>query len=282
MALSASDISIIAQDLRAQKDPALLVEAILAALVARGENPFAWRDVKAILKENLPENEVREGERRFDRLTSKVGGGLYIMRDSSVLPTPAKTPRASKSEGLSWSPSFLAPDPDRESWYGVDAGLRRLALSSTKCFSSYSEGDKACSQCPLARFCQEASFAKLNELATLLDEQEESRLMALAQQASQAPASQAPASQAPASQAPASQAPASQAPASQAPASQAPASQAPASLLADLLSRGFDGRELVMPFRGVCSYCGEQVPATASVIQIKGRGMYHPDCAAKL
>jgi len=275
MALSSSDLTTIAQSLQSQKDPAALVDAILADMIARGENPFRWTDVKSILKEVLKDPNPRDAERHFDRITQRQGGGLYALRDSvtSATPAPPRAPRASRSEGLSWAPAFLAPDQERESWYSEDAGLRRLALGQVKCFASFSESDRACGQCPLARFCQEASFSKMDELARLLDQQEEARIVQETEALNAPPAPEVPVTP---------EAPAPSVTPVTPVAPSASSSGTIQEVLADLQVKGMTASSPPMPFKGVCSGCSETVEAGSTVIHVKGRGMFHPDCAQKL
>ena len=264
MALSSSDLTAIANQFRVCGELGLLVEGVLKEFCALGADPFSWRDAKRVLKDILQDPNPREAEKHFNRLTVKVGFGLYSLKDNPSVVAPPRAPRASLSEGLSWAPAFLAPDAERESWYGEDAGLRRLALGQAKCFASFSESDRACGSCPLARFCQEASFSKIDELARLMDSQEEARILKETEALNAPPAPPAPVT----------------------PDGVAPAPVAPASpsgnvqeVLADLQSRGMTASSPPMPFKGVCSGCFGTVEAGSTVIHVKGRGMYHPVCA---
>jgi hypothetical protein len=280
MSLTPSKLSQIASNIR-ENEPELLVLSIFDAFEASGYSPFAWKDVKAVAREVLG-GDNKEVERHFDRKTAKVDRGMYVRKGSNGA-APAAAPlrrenpaRLSKSEGLSWAPAFLAPDSERESWYGEDAGLRRLALQETKCFASYSEGDRACGACPLARFCQEASLARLEELARQLDLEEEARLKeALRLQEQKQDIAQGNLFEA----IPAQEVSPAQTPAQEVSPAQTPAQEVS---LGDLLAKGLIGQEVLMPFRGVCSYCQGDVNPGVSVIHVKGRGMYHPACAAKL
>ena len=269
--LTNSDLITIANQFRLTSDLGLLVEGVLKEFVSRGADPFSWKDAKTVLKDILQDPNPREAEKHFNRLTVKVGFGVYSLKDNPTVVAP-RAPRASRSEGLSWSPSFVAPDQERESWYSEDAGLRRIALGQVKCFGSHSEQDRACGTCPLARFCQEASFAKMDELARLLDQQEEARLVQETEALNAPPAPEVPVT-------PEAQAP-SVTPVSQTPTP--PASQTVPWILAALQVKGMTASSPPMPFTGVCSGCSETVEAGSTVIHVKGRGMFHPDCAQKL
>jgi hypothetical protein len=271
--LTNSDLTTIANQFRLTADLGLLVEGVLKEFVARGADPFSWKDAKTVLKDILQDPNPREAEKHFNRLTVKVGFGVYSLKDNPSVVAP-RAPRASRSEGLSWAPSFIAPDQERESWYGEDAGLRRLALGQVKCFASYSEQDRACGTCPLARFCQEASFAKMDELARLLDQQEEARIVQETEALNAPPVPVTPEAPAP----PVTPVAPSVTPS----ASSSGTIQDVLDVLADLQSRGMTASSPPMPFKGVCSGCSGSVEAGSTVIHVKGRGMFHPVCAQKI
>lgn len=270
MALSSSQILSFSQAIVGISTPEVAVETLLTLLDKEGISPVSWNSVSECFVTAYRITSTREYGKVFDKIMKPSGQrGYYVRKDSSPSALPPRAPRASRSEGLSWAPSFLAPDQERESWYGEDAGLRRLALGQVKCFASFSESDRACGSCPLARFCQEASFSKMDELARLMDSQEEARILQETEALNAPPAPPAP--------------PAPVTPDGVAP---APAPVAPASpsgnvleILADLQSRGMTASSPPMPFKGVCSGCFGTVEAGSTVIHVKGRGMYHPVCA---
>jgi len=274
MALSSSQILSFTQSLNGISSPSLAVDILLGLFEKEGLVPVSWADMSKVLR-GVYENPLpRDFGAHFDSLMERSGErGMYVRKGAGPSPerAPARAPRASKSEGLSWAPSFIAPDQERESWYSEDAGLRRLALGQVKCFASYSEQDRACGSCPLARFCQEASFAKMDELARLLDQQEEARILQETEALNAPPAPVTP------------EAPVSPSVTPVAPSvTPAPSSGNVQDVLADLQSRGMTASSPPMPFKGVCSGCSGTVEAGSTVIHVKGRGMFHPDCAAKI
>ena len=236
--------------------PQQSVDALIAGFEAQGLSPVSWRVMSKFLKSFFGDLD-RSYEKHFDSLMEPVGRGFYVRKGGGgVLERPPRAPRASRSEGLSWSPAFLAPDQERESWYSEDAGLRRLALSQTKCFSSYSEGEKSCGVCPLARFCQEASFAKMDELARLLDEQEEARILAESSSQPQASSTSQASSQ-----------------------PQSESSNKEEEVIAALAAKGINAKVLIMPFAGVCSACNGQIAAGEKALSGWLRGLFHVGCA---
>ncbi len=62
----------------------------------------------------------------------------------------------------------------------------------------------------------------------------------------------------------------------------APSSSSVTEVLAALTAKGMTASSPPMPFKGVCSGCSGTVEAGNTVVHVKGRGMYHPDCAQKL
>jgi len=263
----------------------LLVEEVLSAIVSLGEVPFAWKDVKAICREVLGDGEaLRDAEKAFDRRVSKVDRGLYVLRGSAprLASRPATAPQAlrtrlSNPEGISWNPALVEPNPERESWYGEDAGLRNLAIQSTKCFESWSDSEPSCRACPLARWCQEASLSKMEELARTLDAENElfledsdevQTLEAEVQEAEvQTLEAQTPQT-------------ATQILESFFPEAQTPDS--PEGILSALKARGLEASKIPLPFGGVCSGCGAVVFAGSDLIHIRSKGVYHPACAQAL
>lgn len=275
MAFSSSQLLSFKESLAGISSPEVAVETLLDRLEAEGISPVSWNSVSECFVSTYQITTTREYGKHFDRLMKPSGQrGFYVRKGAAEraperAPAPPRAPRASRSEGLSWAPSFIAPDQQRESWYSEDAGLRRLALGQVKCFASHSEQDRACGQCPLARFCQEASFAKMDELARLLDQQEEARILQETE-ALNAPPVTPVTPEAPAPSVAPSVAPS------------ASSSGTIQDVLADLQSRGMTASSPPMPFKGVCSGCSETVEAGSTVIHVKGRGMFHPVCAQKI
>ena len=264
----------------------LLVEEVLSAIVSLGEVPFAWKDVKAICREVLGDGEaLRDAEKAFDRRVSKVDRGLYVIRGSTprLASRPATAPQAlrtrlSSPEGISWNPTLVEPNPERESWYSEDVGLRNLAIQSTKCFESWSDSDPSCRACPLARWCQEASFSKMEELARTLDAENELEL-----NGEEAPDEVQTLETVPEAQIlQEAQTPQT---ATQILESFFPEVQTPDSIegvLSALKARGLEASKIPLPFGGVCSGCGAVVIAGSDLIHIRSKGVYHPACAQAL
>lgn len=257
----------------------LLVEEVLSAIVTLGEVPFAWKDVKAIFREVLGEGEaLRDAEKAFDRRATRVERGLYVLRSSAPRTSRAPQalrPRLSSPAGISWNPTLVEPNPERESWYSDDAGLRNLAIQSTKCFESWSDSDSSCRACPLARWCQEASFSKMEELARTLDA--ESELELTGEEAPGEVQTLEAEVQTLEAQTPQT--------ATQILESWFPEVQTPDSIegvLSALKARGLEASKIPLPFGGVCSGCGAVVIAGSDLIHIRSKGVYHPACAQAL
>lgn len=256
----------------------LLVEEVLSAIVGLGEVPFAWKDVKAICREVLGDGEaLRDAEKAFDRRVSKVDRGLYVLRGSAprLASRPATAPQAlrpriSSPEGISWNPALVEPNSERESWYGEDAGLRRLAIQSTKCFESWSDSDPSCRACPLARWCQEASLSKMEELARTLDAENE-LFLEDSDEVQTLEAEVLPEVQI-----------LQEAQIPQASSEEAQTPDSPEGILSALKARGLEASKIPLPFGGVCSGCGAVVIAGSDLIHIRSKGVYHPACAQAL
>lgn len=311
MAFSTEDLSSIAAKIDRSLSVEELVSWVLEEFVRGGELPFAWKDVKWVCREVLGDGPaLRDAERAFDRRVTKVDRGLYVLRGGATpprsapaAPQPARllniSPRGqSKPSGVSWAPRVLSPDAGKESWYGEDAGLRRLAVAQSKCFGGWSDTDFACTSCPLARWCQEAALAKLDELARALDKEEEDRLSQI-QPAQIQPARVQPAQVQPAQPAQVAQNTATPSAAPPSPAqvqaqtqtwvqAQTPDSNNSDPLFGELgteevvrnLTAGGATASIVpMPFRGVCTGCEQEAPAGESMVYIRGKGMFHPECA---
>ncbi len=258
--------------------PEALVEDLLALYEREGFYPVSWRNFSKNLQEYVGIDKFHGAYgKAFDKFMRPVKNqrGIYVRPGDSPLgqgqpARPLNTPayRQSKPSGVSWAPQVLSPNPGKESWYGGDAGLRRLAVAQSKCFGGWSDSDFSCSSCPLARWCQEAALAKLDELARALDKEEEVRL-SQAQPAQVQPAQVQPA---------------------QNMATPSPV-QAQVQPPKDPLPGGLDPEEVVrnlsaggasivpMPFRGVCTGCEGEAPAGESMVYIRGKGMFHPECA---
>jgi hypothetical protein len=268
-----------------------LVEEVLSAIVGLGEVPFAWKDVKAICREVLGDGEaLRDAEKAFDRRVSKVDRGLYVLRGSAprlasrsaTAPSAPRipSPKVSKPEGISWNPKRVDQDPQRESWYSDDAGLRRIALQSTKCFESWSE-EATCGTCPLARWCQEASLAKLEELARSLDA--ESELLIAEEEAPELNLEEASFTQLEELEASLVEEPSSPTNGGAADIPRVETPAPPEEALLALQARGIEASRIPMPFGGVCSGCQAPVPAdTDSMIHVRNKGIFHPACIQAL
>lgn len=252
------------------------IASILAVFQAHGHNPFTAKDVKAVLSAmGCPDHVigpwypdpkwgmVKTGQWGF--YTWSGTGGVVPVRVSAPAPVTRESldglVEIVTKPGISWVPSV--PEASViEGFYANDAGLRRLAVSESRCFGiGYAPDQDACQVCPLARFCAPTSLSRLAEIANQLDSETQKSLADAQTQALEMKrASEAPV------EAPA---PVAEAPA---PVTEAPA---PPSLPAGWAV-------LDLPFPGVCGKCDQTIPKGDRAYHIPGLGMHHPGCAENL
>ena len=84
---------------------------------------------------------------------------------------PAPKPLVVLEAGVTWVPPGL--EHKSHALYVEDEGLRRIAVSQTKCFGNFSDRAKACSGCPLAGFCAVASMSGLSDIEAALNRETE-------------------------------------------------------------------------------------------------------------
>lgn len=85
----------------------------------------------------------------------------------ATAPTEAegRTSLIQEVAGIFWSPS----GGSSHELYREDIGLRRLAISQSSCFGSYSSRAASCKECPLSAFCVQSTVSKLPSLVAALD-----------------------------------------------------------------------------------------------------------------
>ena len=250
-----------------ETQPFAAVAEILKVVEDMGLSPFTRRDTTKVLIEMFGEDRLDIFIKAFKRQTRKLGAegrGLCVRLAEGETPQseePAVAAPKKPSAGISWSPKVVE-SPQKESFYSVDANLRRLAVSNSKCFGNYSEGESSCLSCPLARFCAEANLARMEEIARLLDAEEP------APEEETAPEEAYSTKIIPASPEPAPV----PAPLDQAGEDAKEAVRAHREL-------GFDATSLRVPFDVFCSgTCDKVLPANSWVVQVSGKGTYCVKC----
>lgn len=199
--LSPSDSSVFATRVGAPLfDIAADTRRVLAAFWDAGHQPYTRRDVASVLLAmgymgmgNTSEKEVPTDGPRSQEFRAEFrnhGGpsgkrGYWALShrplvDDAPTATPA-TPEApapstvTVKAGLSWTPDVVEPSGE-EGYYAEDVGLRRIAISGSRCFGFYSKGSGSCGACPLARYCAEATMGRLADIAARLDRETEQAL----------------------------------------------------------------------------------------------------------
>jgi hypothetical protein len=203
--LSPSDSSVLATRIGA---PAFDINAdtrrVLAAFFDAGHQPYTRRDVASVLLAmgyagmgNHSDRDVPTDGRRYYAMDSEFrnhGGpsgkrGYWALSHRPLVDdaptaaptTPAPTPASPAPStvkvkaGLSWAPDVVEASGD-EGYYAEDLGLRRIAISGSRCFGFYSKGSGSCGACPLARYCAEATMGRLADIAARLDRETEQAL----------------------------------------------------------------------------------------------------------
>ena len=127
------------------------------------------------LKEKCADYDWGAFNARFNELTEKAEGrGWYrIPAETKTTTAPALALVEEGEEfevpvGVAWAPEKTEDDLGL---YVEDEGLKKIALMGANCFGDHQTGNKHCKGCPLAGSCQVAAFAKIADIAALLDEQ---------------------------------------------------------------------------------------------------------------
>lgn len=150
--------------------------------------------------------------------------------------------------------------------YDVDLGLRRQAAADTVCFGYHSPKFAVCLDCPLARFCKDATRAALSEVAHSLDME---FLAALENAKAKAAEKANPVYESPSVETVRPP--------------RAPESPKPVSAtLADIKVKFATATEVKLPFPGVCAKCDKPMDKESLAIHVQGHGMLHHVCAMAL
>lgn len=275
-------------------------ERVLETFRSEGHDPFTRRDVVGVLAalSGAPHlDRIVEAEKLVDAVIyqcQKVDGkrGYYTQGEKPAtftVPTPAPSPTAPASipapisvptgvnivhkAGLSWTPTVVEGDENLEGYYKDDVGLRRLAITRTKCFGDHVSTDSACQKCPLAQWCSQGTVSAMESIADKLDREtakaiEQAEMRVAAARAAEVRAEEARLQAAKRAANPAPPTP-----------PRAP-TPPPRKNLLDNLPAGHTVVDL--PFEGVCSKCSNGIPADSQAIHVAGTGMFHPTCAKDL
>jgi len=179
--------------------------------------------------------------------------------------------------------------PENVGVYAEDVGLRRLAMTSTPCFSNHREGGFECSSCPLAPFCRTATLARLDEIARRLDAEVQQDLPGGARfEAKKAQLRAALTPKAPVSTDLVKDLEAKHS---------AEVSENMAAALAETMTTSSSSPSMdeilatiekivgkkvgtvPLPFEGVCSFCDKTMPEKTVTVHLPGRGIVHISCA---
>jgi len=230
--------------------------AAVLAKAAGGVEPEWELLSRVIADQGEPARDVGRG---FYRHRSRLG-----LRDDGRLAPPAPvgevvTSSSVKVEGVAWIPVPPSVNPDLEGFYSDDVGLRRLAISESRCFGvSYADSSPACLECPLARFCAPTSFSQLADMATALDQETEKALRDAETRKNAPPG-----------------------PEERRPSEPLIPDPEPTSTVNEGdLPKGHT--KLDLPFEGVCAACDATIPVDQTAIHVEGKGMYHIACAKQL
>jgi hypothetical protein len=183
---------------------------------------------------------------------------------STGAPVPAKPVIHDSGSGVAWVPPGL--DYESHPLYVEDEGLRRLAVSQTRCFGNFSDRASTCKGCPLAGFCAVASMSGLADIEAALNRETEEALALEAARAESEAKRSARDEPTPAEE---------KAEETSNETAEAPeAEEAPVNLP--------EGASLIQPpFESRCSKCTKMVPAWSTAVHLPGEGLVHADCANK-
>ena len=258
---------------------------VLAAFFDAGHQPYTRRDVASVLLAmgyrgmgNHSDHEVPTDGPRSQEFRAEFrnhGGpsgkrGYWALSHRPLVdeaPVPAAAPNSVKVPsmpkahdvkvlpGVSWAPEAVEASGD-EGYYAEDLGLRRIAISGSRCFGFYSKGSGSCAACPLARFCAEASMGRLADIAARLDRETE---QALAEAKAAAERRAALEAAAVAAHAPARE-----------------VTEAPAEAVADP-TPAVDTTTL--EFDVICDGCGNTISRGDEAVIAESDEIFHPGCA---
>lgn len=263
-------------------DIGLDTRRVLAAFWDGGHQPYTRRDVASVLlamgytgygnhsDKEVPTDGPRSQEFRAEfrahgHPSGKRGYWALSHRPLDVdhvgtatapaTAAPAEAPAPSTvtvKAGVSWAPERVEASGD-EGYYAEDLGLRRIAISGSRCFGFYSKGSGSCASCPLARYCAEASMGRLADIAARLDRETEQAL-AEAKAAEERRAALADAATEAHAPAPAHEV------------VEAPASEAPVL------------ETVALEFDVICDGCGGTIAKGEAVVIADSDEIFHPGC----
>lgn len=140
---------------------------------------------------------------REEGLMESPKRGYYLLTDKApnTNPEPVETPvptnvepgvatdtpvniEIETTEGVVWTPPSVDPN-EGAAPYVADVGLRKMAITGSRCFGAWSDRSASCTDCPLAHLCAEASTVDLAEVAADLDRQTEQEIEDAKRRASQ-------------------------------------------------------------------------------------------------
>jgi hypothetical protein len=237
---------------------------ILAVFAEEGHDPFTRRDLVAVVEAMGGSAEWADYAAIMNPMGRAPGRGYYTQGDRVGKRAPLTAETAVMEGGLTvvrkagiiWSPAVVEADEESESFFATDVGLRRMAVADTPCFGSHLTNVEACDECPLARWCVEATVTAMAAVAARLDLETEAAIVAAAEAMLAPPASEAQASEA-----------------------QASAAVVVEAAVTDDVVWPPGTAEVTMPFEGVCTACDLSIPKGDIVIHLEGDGMFHKPCA---
>jgi hypothetical protein len=260
---------------------------VLSIFAQEGHDPYTRRDVIAVIQamggpsdpiyDILPET----GEESWRTLNPVVKGnprapgrGYYTQGDRVGKRAPVTAETAVRDDGLQvvrktgivWTPPNIEADTESEGYYEADPGLRQMAVAESQCFGTYNANDSGCEECPLARWCSDASMATMADLAARLDRETEDAIVKAAEAMlrGQKPEETAQTK-------------------TQTKAAESAPEETPSETGSAAEFKGWPTgyNEVELPFQGICSECDGTIAKGETAVHKPGTGMLHQDCAKK-